>query len=86
MSPEIQKFEAGDEYHHVRFRSPDEFETIRTPDWAANVAESVSSGSEVRMGKYEDDDWSVESVLIPKNIDEKLARSKAKKIVDKIES
>jgi hypothetical protein len=47
--------EEGDDYYHVRFSDPDEFEEIRTPDWANDPAGSVVSGS----------DWIVQSVLIP---------------------
>ena len=76
-----------DEYIHVRFRDPDEFDTIRTPDWAANAAGSVSEGAEVRTGKRKNsDDWEVESVLIKKNVGEEKAREQARKIVEKIES
>ncbi|MFC4245782.1 hypothetical protein ACFOZ7_01980 [Natribaculum luteum] len=84
---DVQKLETEDQYHHVRFRAPDRFDEIRTPDWAKNAAESVSEGSEVRTGKVKDgDDWEVESVLIPKEVDEDEARSDAKQIVEKIES
>ncbi|WP_129114297.1 hypothetical protein [Halegenticoccus tardaugens] len=86
--PDVQMVDEEDEYIHVRFRDPDRFDTIRTPDWAANVANSVSEGSEVRTGKKEDgDEWQVESVLIRKeNADEDEAREQAKQIVEKIES
>ena len=80
--PEIQTVETSDDYHHVRFRDPDKFDTIRTPDWAADAASSVQEGSEVRTGKKENsDDWEVESVLIPKDVDEDTAREKAEQIV-----
>lgn len=86
-APEIQMVDTEDEYIHVRFRDPDEFDTIRTPDWAANVASSVSEGAEVRTGKRKNsDDWEVESVLIKKNVGEEKAREQATKIVEKIES
>ena len=49
--PEPLKVEAEDEYFHVRFNDPDRYDTIRTPDWADNVSDSVIEGSEVRMGK-----------------------------------
>ena len=85
--PDIDTVETSDDYRHVRFRDPDEFETIRTPDWAANVAHSVSEGAEVRTGREEDgDDWTVESVLIDKHVAEDTARDEAKEIVEKIES
>lgn len=84
---EVQDVETSDEYIHVRFRDPDDFETIRTPDWAANVASSVSEGAEVRTGKQEDgDDWLVQSVLVEKDVGEETAREQAKETVDKIES
>lgn len=83
----VKKVETEDEYIHVRFRDPDQFETVRTPDWAKKPANSVSEGSEVRMGQKKDsDDWSVESVLIKKSIGEDKAKDQAKEIVDKIES
>lgn len=79
--------ETEDEYVHVRFRDPDQFDEIRTPDWAEQPAHSVSEGSEVRMGKTEgDDDWVVESVLIDKHVGEEKAEEQAKEIVEKIES
>lgn len=85
MAAEIQKVETEDEYIHVRFNDPDKFDTIRTPDWADKVSDSVSEGSEVRMGKMEDsDDWTVESVLIRKEVGEEQAREQAKQIVEKI--
>jgi hypothetical protein len=85
--PAIKSVDTADEYIHVRFRDPDTFDTIRTPDWAAHVARSVSEGSEVRMGRVQgEDDWQVESVLIDKHVGEDKAESKAKQIVEKIEN
>jgi hypothetical protein len=87
MPPQILKFDTEDEYHHVRFNDPDEFDTIRTPDWAENAASSVSRGAEVRMGQRKDsDDWEVEAVLIPREEEEEDAREKAVEIVEKIRS
>lgn len=84
---EIQSIETEDEYIYVRFRDPDNYETIRTPDWANEPAESVSEGAEVRTGQTEDsDDWEVQSVLIKKNVGEEKAKEQAKEIVDKIQS
>lgn len=86
-TPEINTVEEGDDYYHVRFRDPDRFEEIRTPDWAANAAQSVSESSEVRTGKYENgDDWLVQSVLVKKSVGEEKAREQATEIVTKIES
>lgn len=86
-TPSVQSVETEDEYIHVRFRDPDDFDTIRTPDWAANAARDVSEGAEVRTGKRKDsDDWEVQSVLIKKNVGEDKAREQAEEIVEKIES
>ena len=83
----VNKVDTEDDYIHVRFRDPDQFDEIRTPDWAENPAQSVSDGSEVRMGQEEgSDDWKVESVLIEKNVGEDKAEEQAQEIVDKIES
>ena len=85
-TPDIQAVDTEDEYIHVRFRDPDEFETIRTPDWAKNVAESVSEGSEVRTGKQNgSDDWEVQSVLIEKHVGEEKAREQSTEIVRKMQ-
>lgn len=84
---EIRSVETEGEYIHVRFRDPDRYETIRTPDWAKQPAESVSNHAEVRTGKQnEGDDWDVQSVLIKKPVGEETAREQAKRIVDEIES
>lgn len=86
-APEVEMVDTEDEYVHVRFRDPDEFDTIRTPDWAEDPAESVAEGAEVRTGKREDaDDWELESVLIPADTDEDTARDQAREIAEKIES
>ncbi len=83
----IETVETEDEYIHVRFADPDDFDTIRTPDWAAEAARSVSEGAEVRTGKKADsDDWETQSVLIKKNVGEDKAGEQAEKIYEKIES
>jgi len=87
MAPSVQTVEKSEDYTHVRFRDPDDFDTIRTPDWAEKAASSVSEGAEVRTGKKKDsDDWEVQSVLIPSDVDEDEAKERAEKIVEKIES
>lgn len=84
--PVPTEVETEDEYIHVRYRDPDQFETIRTPEWADNASDAVSEGSEVRMGKREDsDDWAVQSVLVDKHVGEDNAREQADEIVAKIE-
>lgn len=87
MAPaSIRTVESGEDFIHVQFRDPDSFETIRTPDWASEVANSVSEGAEVRTGRRNDDDeWLVESVLVKKNVGEEKAREQATKIIEKIE-
>ena len=86
-TPDINKVETEDDYIHVRFRDPDRYEEIRTPDWAEQPARSVSAGSEVRTGRLEgEDDWEVTGVLIDKHVDEDTAKEEAREIVDKIES
>jgi hypothetical protein len=86
-TPDGEIVEETDDYVHVRFRDPDEFDTIRTPDWAENAASDVAEGAEVRTGKLKDsDDWLVESVLIPAGTDHDEAESEAEEIVEKIES
>jgi hypothetical protein len=86
-TPEINTVEPEGDYIHVQFRDPDRFSEIRTPDWAANAAQSVSDGAEVRTGKLEEsDDWMVETVLIKKSVGEDKAPEQATKIVEKIES
>ncbi|MCU4752810.1 hypothetical protein OB919_12630 [Halobacteria archaeon AArc-curdl1] len=85
--PDIEKVEPEDDYIHVRFRDPDRYDEIRTPDWAENPAESVSQGSEVRTGKITGtDDWEVTSVLIRKTVGEEKAEEQARKILEKMES
>lgn len=89
--PEItaQEVELGDEYYHVRYRDPDEFDEIRTPDWAANVAGSVVEGAEVRTGdEHGNEDWTAQSVLIPVDAvaNEDEAREAADRIIEKMES
>ncbi|MFC4439766.1 MULTISPECIES: hypothetical protein [Natrialbaceae] len=85
--PGVEMVETEGEYIHVRFRDPDRYDEIRTPDWAKEPAESVSEGSEVRTGKIGgEDDWEVTSVLIEKHVGEEKAEEQAREIVEKIES
>lgn len=85
--PDINTVGEGDDYYHVEFRDEDTFDTIRTPDWAENAAQSVSDNAEVRTGQVEDsDDWKVESVLIKKSAGKDTARDQAKEIIEKIET
>lgn len=80
--------ETTETFYHVRFRDPEEFDEIRTPEWASSPAASVVEGSEVRTGHQRaGDDWRVQSVLIPTDtIDsEQEATDRAVEIVEKIE-
>lgn len=88
-SQSVNEVDEGDEYYHVRFRDPDDFDEIRTPDWAEKPASSVVQGSEVRTGDEEgNQDWVVQSVLIPLDAvaDESEAAEAAQQIVEKINS
>lgn len=88
-SHSVKSIDNEDDYYHARFESPDDFETIRTPEWAENASDSVIEGSEVRMGQYKDsDDWSIQSVLIPEDKveDADEAEEKAVQIAEKLES
>jgi len=89
MSPTIA--DTTDNYYHVRFNDPEQFDDIRTPDWAENAASSVADDAEVRTGHDEDgddSDWNIQSVLVPTDEadDNDEAVSMANDIVDKIES
>jgi len=75
--------EMGDDYYHVRYRDPDDFDEIRTPDWAENVADSVIPGAEVRTGdEHGDEEWTAQSVLIP--IDAVATADEAGELADQI--
>lgn len=82
--PSAKRTELEGEYYHVRFRDPDEFDQIRTPEWARTAARDVSSGSRVRMGRR-GDDWVVQSVLVDKHAGESKAREQAVRILEKLE-
>jgi hypothetical protein len=89
MAPSVA--ETTDDYFHVRFNDPDGFDSIRTPDWAANAASSVADGAEVRTGHQadgDDSDWEIQSVLVPTDAasGEDDAVSAAERIVERIES
>lgn len=85
--PSVGSVETGDEFIRVQFRDPDEFEELRTPDWASDAARSVSEGAEVRTGKRAGSDaWKVEVVLVKREVGEDQAVEEAKRIVEKIES
>lgn len=72
--------------YHVRYRPPSQFDTIRTPKWASEVADSVSKGAQVRMGKTPAGTWLIQSILLtPRGVrDKNHARSLASRIRRKI--
>jgi hypothetical protein len=61
----VKTVERRDGYYQVRFRDPDALDGIRTPEGANGAARSVVPGSKVRMGLNDDDEWLVQSVLVP---------------------
>lgn len=76
MPPAIKKVTLEDEgdsqMYHVRYRQPSRFEKIRTPQWATDVAGSISRGAKVRMGKTPAGSWLVQGVLIhPMGVEDK---------------
>ena len=89
MSASVKSVDESENYYHVRYRDPDDFDEIRTPDWAENIANSVVDGGEVRTGdEHGNENWTVQSVLVPVGtvVDEAEARDTADEILDKMES
>ncbi len=81
--------EQGEDYYHVRYRDPDQFDEIRTPDWAEKPAGSVVEGAEVRTGdEHGNENWTVQSVLVPVDrvTDQDEATTQADRILEKLES
>lgn len=84
----IEKVTQEDDYMHVRFRPPSQFETIRTPGYASDAAQDTSKGAKVRMGRTEAGNWLVQSVLLrPRGIRGKRhARSLARRIQQSLDA
>lgn len=84
---QVKKVTLEGQHYHVRYRPPGQFTRIRTPGWADRVAESVSKGANVRMGRTDAGNWLIQSVLIEKNgvRDKNHAKSLAGRIRRKIE-
>jgi len=80
-----QAIERGRDFYHLRYRDPDQFVQIRTPDWAEHVADSIAPGSLVRTGELPSGEWRVQNVMIPLNYSETKVRDLADRIVAKIE-
>lgn len=87
VQPGPAQVDIGEDFYHVRQRNPQKFDRIRIPDWVNKPAQSISKGSQVKMGKSRwSDNWYVQSVLIEKNgKDTDVARSLARRIRQKIE-
>lgn len=70
------------DYFRVRQRPPSQFTQFRTPEWATHVADSISQGSKIVMGRTTKGEWKIQSVIIRKRkgIGESKARALAKKI------
>lgn len=88
MVPSIKKTKKEGDVIAVRFRPPSQFERIRTPAWAQNVAESVSEGAQVTTGRTPAGNWLTQSVRIEAGFgkDRNDARRLARQIVRKVES
>lgn len=87
MAPKVKKVTKEGDFYHVRYRQPGRFSKIRTPDWASNVADSVSKGAEVRMGMTSAGNWYPQGILIETTgvRGKNHARSLASRIRKKIE-
>lgn len=84
--PQPSTIEINDDYVCVRYRDPEEFETLRTPEWARKAAESVADGSELRVGKpAKGENWIPQEVRFPEPVDTTDARRKADEILQRIE-
>lgn len=78
--------ERDGEYVCVQYRNAEEFEILRTPEWARKAAESVVTGSELRVGKRDGgENWIPQAVLIPEPVDTTDARRKADEILQRVE-
>jgi hypothetical protein len=75
-SAKVLKATTQGEFHHIRMRSPEQFELIRTPDWAAHAASSIVDGAEVRTGRTSSGDWKIQAVLVPRARGRSLADAK----------
>lgn len=83
-NPTVRSIDLEGDYYHARVRDPENFDEIRTPEWASNAADAVEDGAEVRMG-HSGDDWVVQSILVPADVETAEARRDAEQILGKIE-
>lgn len=84
--PSVESVQESDDYYHVRYRDPDQFDDVRTPNWASDPAQEVCDGAKVRTGHQVGDHWKIQSVLIPTEAvgDSDKASNQAHDIVEKI--
>lgn len=84
--PGPSKVEQEGDYVCVRYRDPEEFETLQTTEWARKAPESVVDGCELRVGKRVDgENWIPQEILIPEPVDAIDARRKADEILQRID-
>jgi len=79
----VKTVERDEDHYHVRFRDADDFDELESPDWANELAEAELSGSDVRMGEDDTDEWLVQSVRVPVHLvdDDGDASRKALQVV-----
>ena len=61
---EIQGIERGTKYWNFIFRDSSNFEKIRQPEFAQDIANSISRESTVKIGMTPTGNWMVQSVKI----------------------
>lgn len=61
----VKSVERRDDHYRVNFRDADSFDDLESPDWAQELAEEKTPGTDVLMGQDDSDDWLVRSVLVP---------------------
>jgi hypothetical protein len=83
----ITKVDETEDFFRYRVRDPNQFEKMRFPAWAAEVAGSVCEDAKVIMGETEADNWFTQAILIPKDVvdQESVARQCAQEILKKLE-
>ncbi len=71
--------------YRVRFENPDQFLDIDTPRWANKIAQAVSEGSEVKMGKAKGSrQWRIQSIKLKEELSEEEALSSAREIAERV--
>ena len=79
---------AGSPFWHVRFKKSDTFKegSIRVPEWASNVANSISKGAKAYTGQTEKDGkWATQKVLVSSSLSEAEAKKTAEEIACKLD-